>query len=203
MEVLRTSSHFGRRQSSPDTLSMSRMIPEVKESNVIMSGILEVDGLTNMADSITTSSAGVHLRRAHRLANGCQKVIVCVYLTSREHFAVVYPLKMMISARRPIISINLRTSSVFKMADNEGFRVELQKEKRLCSSLSSGDRLCFRINAAHRLSPDSPVELDRWVEAFTRSSCGRRSPTESVTSRAAPATYVPVMATVAETEADE
>jgi len=195
MEVLRSSSSPFRRQSTPDAMSLPPLIPEVRETSVIMSGILEVHGLTTTSTDITPTSSGL-TKRANRV--GGQKVIVCVYQTSREHFAVVYPLRMMISARKPIASINLRTSTVSRLTD-DSFRVDPNKDRKGATS----DKMIFKILASHRLSPDSTMELDRWLDALTKSNCGRKSPTEALLSRSPTTSYIPVMATVTETDADE
>ena len=46
------------------------------------------------------------------------KVFVTVYRTCTEYFAVIYPLKMILSARLPINCINLRTSRLEKLENN-------------------------------------------------------------------------------------
>jgi len=194
------------------TLDIPRLIPEVKETSVIMSGLLEAYGLPTPSGTAANELTALGRPRPQRNPIGTtnnitggnnrliknaqsgttgQKVIVAVYQTSREHFAVVYPLRMMISARQPITSINLRQAVVIETGPDT-FRVESTKERKNGNQSS----LSFK------LLKNSTVDLKCWLDAFghqtspvAESSCLSRSPVMS--------SYTPVMATLDETDDDE
>lgn len=79
-----------------------------------------------------------------------RRVLVRVYRTSREHFAVLLPLRALASACKPLASVNLRTCAILQTAHDE-FRVSPRPLE--------GATLCFKSPAG---SP--PVSL--WIAAL-------------------------------------
>lgn len=195
MPSLSTSGH-----SDMTSVLFPRLIPEVKETSVVLSGILEAFGLPSSSPIECPTSGHESLGRRRSVGHGVghrgganrgQKVIVCVYRTSREHFAVVYPLRMIISARTPIMTINLRTTSVQKLAEDV-LSLEQSVEKKSYQNCSGqSGQLLLKMLA-------SSEQIDRWMDALVHSSprgspkSGHRSPIMNSS------VYTPVMDTVAE-----
>lgn len=92
----------------------------------------------------------------------CQqrRVLVRVYRTSHEHFAVLLPLRGIASARQPLASLNLKTCAILQTAQDE-FRVSPRPLE--------GSSLRFR-------SPAESPSVARWIAALqdqkeTRKRC--------------------------------
>ena len=76
---------------------------------VIKSGVLDLVSFNSKLNSLKPKLTS----DAFTEANGChEKVVVVVYKTSSEHFAVVYPHWGLISAKRPFCIINLKRAKV-------------------------------------------------------------------------------------------
>lgn len=81
---------------------------------------------------------------------GPRRVFVRVYRTSREHFAVLLPLRALASACKPLASLNLRTCAILQTSHDE-FRVSPRPLE--------GATLCFK-------SPPGSPPVTHWIAAL-------------------------------------
>lgn len=106
------------------------------EAGEVISGVLEVIGASSFASSsprrtvpCTTSSTSNNSSSSSKGLS--QRVFVRVYRTSSEHFAVLYPVRAIITACRPLASLNLKSCTVKPLPGNE-FRIS----PRACEGLA-------------------------------------------------------------------
>lgn len=81
---------------------------------------------------------------------GSRRVFVRVYRTSREHFAVLLPMRGLASACKPLASLNLRTCAILQTSHDE-FRVSPRPLE--------GATLCFK-------SPPGSPSVALWIAAL-------------------------------------
>lgn len=81
---------------------------------------------------------------------GHRRVLVRVYRTSHEHFAVLLPCRALATARKPLASLNLKTCAILQTSLDE-FRVSPRPLE--------GGSLCFR-------SPPGSPSVARWIAAL-------------------------------------
>ncbi|XP_023223804.1 uncharacterized protein LOC111625027 [Centruroides sculpturatus] len=109
------------------------------EAGEIMSGILEIFK--------STSNPG-------------QRMFVRVYRTSSEHFAVLCPLRGVLTACRPLASLNLRSCSVEVLpGSGRQFRVT----PRACEGVA----LIFRLPETDKSAGVEDRGIKLWLSAFT------------------------------------
>lgn len=98
------------------------------ESGVIKSGVLQVV-------SFTSKFASTQRKRNNFQEISHQKVVVVVHKTSSEHFAVLYPYWGMISAKRPVCSVNLKKAKVERSNKNPDheFRISSNRDAGILS----------------------------------------------------------------------
>lgn len=116
------------------------------EAGEVMSGVLEVIG----ASSFTSSPR----KTVPSSSNLSQRVFVRVYRTSSEHFAVVYPVRAIITACRPLLSLNLKSCTVKPLPGKE-FRIS----PRSCEGVS--------VTFKGIEGTTSDVQISDWLRAFS------------------------------------
>lgn len=122
------------------------------EAGEVMSGILEVIGGSNFTSTGSPVRSMVNNRRP--VSNPqVQRVFVRVYRTSSEHFAVLYPVKAIVTACRPLASLNLKSCTVKSLPGAE-FRVS----PRSCE----GTTVTFK-----GTENTSDVQIAEWLQAFS------------------------------------
>ncbi|GIY13189.1 uncharacterized protein CEXT_775411 [Caerostris extrusa] len=124
------------------------------EAGEVMSGILEVIGCSNFSSSVSPNRG--YSRKTPQTAtpnNKMQRVFVRVYKTSSEHFAVLYPVRAIVTACRPLASLNLKSCSV-KQLPNCEFRVA----PKSCEGMS----LTFK-----GTETTNEVQIGEWLQAFS------------------------------------
>lgn len=82
------------------------------------------------------------------VGTGYRRILVRVYRTSHEHFAVLLPCRALATARKPLASLNLKTCAILQTSQDE-FRV----------SPLEGGSLSFR-------SPPGSPDVARWIVAL-------------------------------------
>ncbi|KAF8782916.1 hypothetical protein HNY73_013148 [Argiope bruennichi] len=135
------------------------------EAGEVMSGILEVIGCTNFSSSCSPNRGYSRKTSQSTTAptnNKSQRVFVRVYRTSSEHFAVLYPVRAIVTACRPLASLNLKSCTV-KQLPNFEFRVS----PKSCEGMS----LTFK-----GTETTNEVQIADWLQAFseTKDSSLRR-----------------------------
>lgn len=120
------------------------------EAGEVMSGILEVIGGSNFSSNYSSLRTMPNPRKV--TSPQTQRVFVRVYRTSSEHFAVLYPVKAIVTACRPLASINLKSCTVKSLPGAE-FRVS----PRSCD----GTTVIFKGTES-----TNDVQLAEWLKAF-------------------------------------
>ncbi|GFU03810.1 uncharacterized protein NPIL_394711 [Nephila pilipes] len=123
-------------------------------TNQEVSGILEVIGCSNFTSSCSPNRG--YTRRTSPSStpnNKMQRVFVRVYRTSSEHFAVLYPVRAIVTACRPLASLNLKSCTV-KQLPNFEFRVS----PKSCEGMS----LTFK-----GTETTNEVQIAEWLQAFS------------------------------------
>ncbi|XP_035214661.1 uncharacterized protein LOC118188356 [Stegodyphus dumicola] len=126
------------------------------EAGEVMSGFLEIIGGSNFTSTNSPSrSVNSSNRKTSTSSNNniTQRVFVRVYRTSSEHFAVLYPVRAIITACRPLASLNLKSCTV-KPLPNCEFRVS----PRSCEGMS----VTFRGTES-----SSDKQISEWLKAFS------------------------------------
>ncbi|GFQ65320.1 uncharacterized protein TNCT_172071 [Trichonephila clavata] len=124
------------------------------EAGEVMSGILEVMGCTNFTSSCSPNRGYTRRNSPSPTPNNkMQRVFVRVYRTSSEHFAVLYPVRAIITACRPLASLNLKSCTV-KQLPNFEFRVS----PKSCEGMS----LTFK-----GTETTNEVQIAEWLQAFS------------------------------------
>lgn len=106
--------------------------PYTSEETIVHSGIIEIASV-----------------------KGSPKVFVVIHCTSTEHFVVFYPLRLIASARKPISTINLRSSLV---TCTESGLVTIRPRKDI-----DGASITLRVN------PVTNENINKWMLALTGS----------------------------------
>lgn len=114
------------------------------EVGEVMSGVLEV-----IRGSTSPSGSGP-------LDTTRQRVFVRVYrISSEQHFAVLYPMRAIVTACRPLCSLNLKSCFVKPLSDSgREFRVS----PRACDGVS----VTFRT-----LEGSTESHVAEWIQAFS------------------------------------
>ncbi|KAG8180155.1 hypothetical protein JTE90_023362 [Oedothorax gibbosus] len=121
------------------------------EAGQVMSGVLEIIGGSSFAAPSGSPNRGGH--RNTSSTSRPQRVFVRIYRTSSEHFAVLYPARAIVTACRPMASINLKSCTV-KQLPNCILRVS----PRSCEGMAvtfQGTETC------------NEVQMSEWLNAFS------------------------------------
>lgn len=133
------------------------MIMYSSELGVIKSGVLDLVSFNSKLNSLKSGTASDVMPETNH-----QKVVVVVYKTSSEHFAVVYPHWGLISAKRPFCIINLKRAKV-ERSDKDP-----EHEFSLLSYRDSDllMHLCFNENVSNHRSDDNLPAIESWISAL-------------------------------------
>lgn len=118
------------------------------EAGEVMSGVLEVIGASSFTSSPRKT---VPSSSSNSLS---QRVFVRVYRTSSEHFAVLYPVRAIITACRPLASLNLKSCSVKPLPGKE-FLIS----PRSCEGMA--------VTFKGIEGTTSDVQISDWLKAFS------------------------------------
>lgn len=127
------------------------------EAGEVMSGILEVISGSNFTSTGSPHRAVTLTKRNLPSTSNTplqqQRVFVRVYRTSSEHFAVLYPVRAIVTACRPLASLNLKSCMV-KQLPNKEFRVS--------------PRSCEGVTVSFKGTESSnDVQINDWLQAFS------------------------------------
>lgn len=132
-----------------------------------MSGVLELVSLNNGGSSHQQQQQqqpGVRSSSPIPETPKNQKVIVVIHKTASKHFAVLYPFWGLVSAKRPICSINLKTTMVEKS------RRDPEHEFRIVPARDfEGTSLTFRITESGGSKMSEGQSIDSWINALRSS----------------------------------
>lgn len=131
------------------------------ELGVIKSGVLELVSFNSSLNSKYTSLKSSQTENSEKSTN--QKVVVVVYKTSLEHFAVVYPHWGLITAKRPFCIINLKRAKVnriHKDSDNQFIITSYRDPNFLTLVLSITEKLNEKTEGNNFQS------IDSWINAL-------------------------------------
>lgn len=126
------------------------------EFGVIKSGVLDLVSFDSRHNSLKSIKADVSSDPNH------QKVVVVVYKTSSEHFAVVYPHWGLISAKRPFCIINLKRAKVERSPKDPEHQFSLLSYRD--SDLSM--HLCFTEDINDETTDDNFHTIESWINAL-------------------------------------
>ena len=127
------------------------------EFGVIKSGVLDLVSFDSRLSSIKSTLKSDVQTNANR-----QKVVVVVYKTSSEHFAVVYPHWGLISAKRPFCIINLKRAKVERSDKDPDHQFSLLSYRD--SDLSM--HLCFTEDLDDERSETNFHTIESWINAL-------------------------------------
>jgi len=131
------------------------------ELGVIKSGVLELVSFNSSFNSKYTSLKSSQTESIPKASH--QKVVVVVYKTSLEHFAVVYPHWGLITAKRPFCIVNLKKAKVeptHKDPDHEFSIISYRDANFLSLVLCTSEKL----NEKSEGNNFQPIES--WINAL-------------------------------------
>ena len=127
------------------------------EFGVIKSGVLDLVSFDSRMTSIKSN-----IKSDVQTDSNRQKVVVVVYKTSSEHFAVVYPHWGLISAKRPFCIINLKRAKVERSIKDPEHQFSLLSYRD--SDLSM--HLCFTEDLDDDNSETNFHTIESWINAL-------------------------------------